>query len=152
MEKEILLKYYDECKKFVKKFIDTIESCDTTVLKNIQILTQNQKSFILESHIQSFWTNFERDLNIKKIRERVTEMNNLKNQETKMYEAFICYLLEIYLDEFKIDEYNLGSIYKQHNKKLENYLITLKKSQNLDQTKEMNNCLVKFLIKKFYLI
>ena len=142
MEKEILLKYYDECKTFVKKFIDAIESCDTTILNKIQILTQNKKSFILESHIERFWNDFKRDVDILKIRERVSEMNNQRNQEAKMFEAFICYLLEIYLDEFKIDEYNLNGMYKQHHKKIESYLKSLRKSQSLDQTIEMNNSLV----------
>jgi uncharacterized SAM-dependent methyltransferase len=142
MEKEILLKYYDECKTFVTKFIDTIESCDTTILNKIQILTQNKKSFILESHIESFWNDFKRDVDILKIRERVSEMNNQRNQEAKMFEAFICYLLEIYLDEFKIDEYNLNGMYKQHYKKIESYLKSLRKSHGLDQTIEMNYSLV----------
>lgn len=142
MEKESLLKFYDECKVFVKKIIYTIESCDTSLLKNIQILTQNKKNFILGSDIDGFWNDFKRDIEIDKIRDRVSDMNNLKNQEARMYEAFICYLLEIFIDQFKIDEYNIGGIYKQHNKKLDGYIKNLKKSQNLDQTIEMNNSLV----------
>lgn len=146
MERDSLLRFYDECKIYVKKILDAIESCDTSILRNIQILTQNKKSFILESHIEGFWNDFKQDIDVKNIRDRISEMNSLRNQEAKMYEAFICYLMQIFIDEFKIDEYNLGSIFKQHHKKVESHLKNLKKSQSLDQTIEMNQSLV---IKKY---
>lgn len=142
MEKELLVKFYDELKSTTKTIIDSIESVDNTILKNIQILTESNKMFLRDSQIEIFWMDFKKSIDFSSIQEKFAQFKSIKNQEIKMFEAFICYLLEIFIDEFKIDEYNLTNIYKKQSNELKAAFTILKKSQTIDSTITMSNNIV----------
>jgi len=106
-------------------------------------LTNNKRNFINNSQIKTFWDEFTSSINKPNIvNEKNKIMNCMKNQEVKLYETYLKYLLDIFLEEFKIDEYNLDQEYSVYYKSLEVDFKKMKKLQTLDSTIEMTNYIV----------
>ncbi len=137
MERDLLVKFYEDFKNNTKEILKSVESFDDTILKDIQILTKTKKSFISESQIKEFWDDFKKEVIFDKVDSTMQEWKSQKIQQIKSVQDILCYLLEIFLDEFKIDEYNLDNIFKQNYKNLEAAFVKAKKSSNLDGTIEM---------------
>lgn len=142
MERESLCRFYEEFKSIVSKIIGIFQCFDEVSLENIQKLTGTEQTFLYELQVEKFIFDFKASLNLDTVSELAYERNNLKNTEMKIFDSYLQYLIKIFSDELKIDEYNLEAIFKSDMKNLNIYLKDIRKAQTIESTQKMSSNLV----------
>ena len=62
MERESLCRFYEEFKSFTSKILGIFECFDEEALKNIQVITRKEQSFLYELDIEKFLFDFKSTL------------------------------------------------------------------------------------------
>ena len=110
MDRESLCRFYDEFKNILTKILSIFESFDEESLKNIQKLTGTEKSFLYELEVEKFIFDFRTSLNLEELSAKAYEVNNLKKQEMKIFDGYLEYMINLFSNDLKLDEYNLEAI------------------------------------------